>query len=70
MKIQCDEVKIEPYNGHSFVVDINEVQGIEFYKPARESEVEALVSFIGADIVLEVIGRDKAKEYFDLVEIE
>ena len=64
IKIQCKNVEITPYRNE---MELN-ISGVNINEVLSEFKLEDILNHIDHGKILEIIGKDKCKQYFDLVD--
>jgi predicted RNA-binding protein associated with RNAse of E/G family len=65
LKISCEGVEISPNGYRSIDLDIT---AINSYSILEQFDIDTVIQFFTIDALLEKIGADECKEYFDLTD--
>jgi hypothetical protein len=71
MIILCDEAVIMPsYDVSRVKIDINNLVEIDLRRDYQGTGLQDIINCLGEGEILEAIGKERVKEYFDLVETD
>jgi hypothetical protein len=71
MFVFCDEATMRPsYDVSEVKIEINSLRKIDLRNDYQGRDLKDIIDCLGEDEILEAIGKERVKEYFDLVETD